>query len=360
LRTAFVITLRLFRQSDPFHQIEARTLDQGEIVLGRDAGVDWPLADDTRMLSRRHCVIGLEGTRLTLRNTSANGVLIGETREAAPRDEPWEIEPTEVLRLGEYLIVVESDEDASAQPRPDEDMLDAPFLAPLFRPADTALTDVSVPSEWGADAEPASPHRAAVSNSDGSLLEAFCEGAHLDASVFSGEEADAVMRRLGAVYQQMVLGLTDLMSERTTVKTQYRMDRTTVRSGGNNPFRWAGAQRVAVDLLRGGGDEFLSGPAAVQASFGDMKKHLLCMMDGLRAALAATLDGLSPEAVEARVSGQSFFLKGKGAAAWAEFAAMHDQFCRETNEDPDGVISREFRAAYARRLAELDARGAGA
>ena len=349
-----MITLRLFRQTDPFHQIEARTLDQGDIVLGRDADADWPLADATRVLSRRHCVIGLAGNRITLRNTSANGVLIGETREPAPRDEPRELQPTEVLRLGQYLIVVESDAASSAQPGPTEGGLDAPFLTPLLQPAETALTDVSVPSEWGVGEEPALAPRVAASTAGGSLLEAFCEGAHLDSSLFSGEEAEAAMRRLGAVYQQMVLGLADLMNERTTVKTQYRMDRTTVRSGGNNPFRWADAQRVAVDLLRGGGDEFLSGPAAVQASFGDVKKHLLCLMDGLRAALGATLDALSPQAVEARFAGQAFFLKGKGAAAWEEFVALHDQFRREADEDPESVVSREFRAAYARRLTELD------
>jgi predicted component of type VI protein secretion system len=127
-----------------------------------------------------------------------------------------------------------------------------------------------------------------------------------------------------------------------------------VRSGGNNPFRWAGAQRVAVDLLRGNGEEFLSGPAAVQASFGDMKKHLLCLMEGLRAALDATLGALSPAAVDARLADQSFFLKGKNAAAWSVFVSMHEQFRKEASEDPDSLVGREFRAAYARRLAELD------
>ncbi len=353
-----MITLRLFRQADPFRQLDARTLEQGEIVIGRDEAADWPLADATRKLSRRHCVIGVAGAKVTVRDTSANGVLVGEAREAAPRDTQREIQPTEVLRLGDYLIVVEGDPVASAPPPPAEDEADTPFITPPA--AKTTLADVSVPSDWSEDTQaPPSAPGAAVANADGSLLEAFCEGAHLDVSAFSGEDAEAVMRRLGAVYQQMVLGLADLMSERTTVKTQYRMDRTTVRSGGNNPFRWAGAQRVAVDLLRGGGEEFLSGPAAVQASFGDMKKHLLCLMDGFRAALEATLDELSPQAVEARIAGQSFFLKGRGAAAWTAFAAAHDQFRKEASEDPDGAVSREFRAAYARRLTELDDMGGG-
>ena len=48
--------------------------------------------------------------------------------------------------------------------------------------------------------------------------------------------------------QVVVLGMTDLMDERTSVKADYRMDRTTVRAEGNNPFKWARPQRLAVDL----------------------------------------------------------------------------------------------------------------
>jgi type VI secretion system FHA domain protein len=186
------------------------------------------------------------------------------------------------------------------------------------------------------------------------MLEAFCAGARLDASSFSGEDPAEVMRRLGAVYQQMVLGLADLMNERTSVKTEYRLERTTVRAEGNNPFRWAPAQRVAVDLLRPRDDGFLSGPAAVKVSFEDLKKHLLCMLAGLRAALASTLDSLSPEAVEGQMGGRSF-LTNRGGAAWHEYGRLYAEFRRRAGDDPDSPINREFRAGYGRRLQELDA-----
>ena len=49
------------------------------------------------------------------------------------------------------------------------------------------------------------------------------------------------------------------MGERTSVKSAYRMDRTTVGAAGNNPFKWADAHRVGVDMLRAGNDGFLAG-----------------------------------------------------------------------------------------------------
>ena len=69
-------------------------------------------------------------------------------------------------------------------------------------------TSTAVPDDWR-DASAAPP-----GNANGSLLEAFCEGAGLDASMLSSEEPDEIMRRAGAVFRQMVLGVGDLMAER--------------------------------------------------------------------------------------------------------------------------------------------------
>ena len=225
---------------------------------------------------------------------------------------------------------------------------DAPFSSPMLKSVAITEATLAVPSSW------AGPE-AAEAPSDGSLLDAFCNGARLDASAFSGEDPIEVMRRLGAVYQQMVLGLGDLMSERTSVKTEYRMTRTTVFAEGNNPFKWAPAQRVATDLLRPRGEGFLSGPAAVKASFQDMKKHLLCMMAGLRAAVGSTLEALAPEEAEARLKGQSLMLKNRDAMAFSEYVKLHAEFRMRADGDPDSPVNQAFKAAYERQLTELDA-----
>lgn len=331
--------LRLFSHSDPFQLLESRELTEGELVIGRDAAAGWTIADPERSISRSHCVIALQGGRLTLRDTSSNGVFVGARRDRLPPGDPAPIEVGDTLRLGGYLIVVEGAEAEGGA-------FDAPFSGPMLKPVQITEATLAAPSAW------AGPDGAVPS--DGSLLDAFCAGARLDASAFSGEDPVEVMRRLGAVYQQMVLGLGDLMSERTSVKTEYRMTRTTVRAEGNNPFKWAPAQRVATDLLRPRGEGFLSGPAAVKASFQDMKKHLLCMMAGLRAAVGSTLDSLSPEEAEARLKGQSLMLKNRDAMAFAEYVKLHAEFRLRADGDPDSLVNQAFKAAYERQLNELD------
>lgn len=336
------VTLRLFALSDPFKQIDARELSSGELVIGRDPEDGWKIPDLERTVSREHCVLTLDQGRLSLRDTSANGVFLGAQRDRVPPGEPAPIVPGDTIRLGGFMIVVEARERALDQ------AFDGPFAGPMLQAMAIDGTAVSVPSGWSeADDVVSSP-------SDGTLLEAFCAGARLDASAFAGEDPAEVMRRLGAVYQQMVLGLGDLMSERTTLKAEYRMSRTTVSAEGNNPFKWAPPQRVATDLLRPRGEGFLSGPSAVKASFEDMKKHLLCTMAGLRAAVSASMESLAPKEAEARLNGRSMVLKNRDAMAFAEYAKLHAEFTVQAKSDPESAVNRAFRAAYERQLLELD------
>src|SRR5207237_10407168 len=140
---------------------------------------------------------------------------------------------------------------------------------------------------------------------NGSLLEAFCEGAGLDASLLSSEDPTEIMRRAGAVYRQMVLGIGDLMAERDRARGQYKLSRTTIGGANNNPFKWAPTQRLAIDLLLAGESSFLSGPAALKASFRDVKKHLVATFAGLRASLRAAVDSFAPAAVEPAAAGRA-------------------------------------------------------
>lgn len=274
---------------------------------------------------------------------------------------------------------------------------DAPFSRPLLKPPEPGLDDVRIPTDWDAppapeperppervaapapppepapapapptrraapepapaapEAPPASPGADATA---AAMLQAFCAGARLDPRALGGDPPLETMRRLGGVYQQMVLGLGDLLGERTSVKNEYRMARTLIRAEGNNPFKWSPAQRAAVEVLREGGDGFMAGPAAVQASFEDLKKHLLCMLAGLRAALSTTLDALAPDAVEGELEGRSYLIKAqREAALWQEYVRLHAAFREQADDNPDSPVNRAFRAAYERQLTELDSLG---
>ena len=379
--------LTLYHDDAPGTALDSVTVGATPMTVGREPGPGgWCVGEGDRAVSRVHFKICEVDGRLWVEDLSANGLAVAAGPLAART--PTVIAPGETLRFGRLRVTVREENlestvfrspfapAAEGLSRPaveparpatavraaaDPTVFDSPFVRPLLAPVDAAAAAaLEVPSDWApaparpAAAVPASP-AAAASSSDAALLEAFCRGAKLDMSAFAGEDPVATMSELGAVYRQMVLGLSDLMSARISVKTEYRMTRTTVHAQGNNPFKWAPAQRVAVDLLRPRRDGFLGGAAAVNDSFTDLKKHLLAMLAGFREAVSSTLAELEPQRAEARAESRGFSLKTRGQAAWEAYGALHAEFAAEAQGDADGRVNRSFREGYEQSLLELDA-----
>lgn len=350
-----MITFRLFHSADPFREIESRAFAESELLVGRDKAAQWRIEDASCEISRRHCLFEQKGGRITVQDLSANGVFLGPEKRRAPKSADVTLNVGDAVHLGQFTIIVDVAEveranDAGEAPAPA--LAGAPFHAPLLAELPLDASAFTVRTQWSAG------HAAAAAACRGdapaTLLEAFCEGAQLDPSFLAGEDPAEVMRRAGAMYQLVVLGLGDLMNERTALKSDYRMNSTTVAAVDNNPLKWAPTQRVAIDLLRTRVDGFLSGPAAFKASFEDLRKHLLCVMAGSRAAVAAAIDELSPAKVEADAKGQPFLFAG---TLWGQFKRRHADLREDARTNPDSTVNRAFKAGYEQHLRHLDDMG---
>ena len=351
-----MVTLRLFHVADPFRPIESRVLSSAEMAVGRDPAADWPISDSACELSRRHCSLRLAEEGVYIRDTSANGVFLGAERRRLPRDAETLLKPEEVIHFGQFMITMDTTLTPANDCKPEADAntpIDAPFHAPMLREPTLSAADFQVRNAWTT----AAPQAERKALPDAALLEAFCDGAGIDPSLLAGEDPAQVLRRAGAVYQQAVLGLTDLMSERTSTKSAYRMERTRVSAANNNPFKWAEAHRVGVDLLRSGEGPFLAGAAAINESFQDLKKHLLCLVAGSRAAVAAAFEEVSPRQAEEAVKGQSLIFQTKVEACWRELQRRHARALADAHDNADSVINRAFKGGYERHLRKLDGLG---
>ena len=295
---------RLFHRDQPFEQVDARFLAEGPLTVGRDPAADWAVEDSAGTLSRLHCVLAVEAGQLVLYDKSTNGVFL-RGDERAPFDTPVILADQDSIRLGALSILVE---------RPEESAVTAAATT-LLAPRWTGPTPVAV--GWS-EPEPTRPaHR------DASLIEAFCEGARLDASALSSEDPNDLMRRVGAIYQQTVFGLAALMADRAQLKRESEMKRTAIFASDNNPFKWAPSRKLAEDLLCGQESAFLSDAAAVRACFEDLSQHLAGMMAGAEAAVALVSTTLDPKAIEAAARSQASLLRGRSAVAWDILSERH-------------------------------------
>jgi predicted component of type VI protein secretion system len=330
-----MLLLRLYHQSDPDRPVGAHMLRDGMTIVGRDPVADWSIADADCEISRHHLEFAYRDGKLVLRPLGANGAFLEGSVDRLPDGEEVPLALGDAITFGKYRLVVDSIPfPARSGASFDRTMV---FAAPFGEKRD-------VPSEW-LDAEdlPRIEHHE-------SLLEAFCEGAKLDVAALSAEEPIEIMRRAGAIYRQMVLGLGDLVSERSIAKADLHMDRTTIDARDNNPFKWAPTRRLAMDLLLGQEAGFLSGPAAIKASFEDLKQHMLGTLSGFGAAMRAAVELISPAAIQQRLGGQSLFLKSRAALAWAEYEKAHADLRTQVLESGGGPVNDAFVTAYEQSM----------
>ncbi len=321
--------LQLFDTDDVIQPLDVRLIREGLLTIGRDADADWPIADPDCALSRAHCELSVDRDGLTLRALGANGVFDADTGERFPQAIDVVLPVPSALRLGRFKMV------ATHAPHGDIEV-DGALTMVLTPPLGSS---VDVPSDW---VDASTPHVAG----EGSLLEAFCEGAGLDCSLLSAEEPTEIMRRAGAVYRQMVLGIGDLMAERDHARGRYQLTRTTISGADNNPFKWAPTQRLAIDLLLAESTGFLSGPAALKASFRDVKRHLVATFAGLQGSLRAAIGSFAPAVLDAAVADRVTMLKSRAGLQMAEVAERHADLTRQIAESAPGSLDRAFAVAY--------------
>lgn len=330
--------LQLFDADDAIQPIDARLLQTGVLTIGRDPAAGWPIADPDCAISRTHCELRVGHDGLALRVTGTNGVFDDIAGTRFPDGEESPVSLPGALRLGRFRIVATRAPHAEvADAHGDRTMVLSPPLG----------DSIEVPSEWD---EPAP----AAAIADGSLLEAFCEGAGLDSSLLSSEDPAEIMRRAGALYRQMVLGIGDLMAERNRARARYQLNRTTISGEGNNPFKWAPSQRLAVDLLLAGSSGFLSGPAAVQSSFRDVKRHLVATFAGMQGSLRYAVGRFDPEAIQAAVTARPTLLKSRAALQLEEVGRRHADLAGEIGGGNPGALDQAFVTAYDRMEATLN------
>lgn len=317
--------LRLFHRDNPFEQVEARILAEGELRLGRDPAADWPLVDPDGILSRVHCTLKIDDGALWLRDESTNGTFLDDGARA-PAETPVKLVAGQTIRLGALRILVDA-------PSTDSD-------------GDATLTRIELaptPRTWTDD------DGARVQPRTGSLLEAFCEGARLDPSALSSEDPEELMRRIGAIYQQTVLGLSTLMAQRARVKSDYQLERTTISAARNNPFKWAPTRKLAQDLICNSEPGFLSDAEAVRASFQDLSQHMSAITEGAGSAAKVVLNALAPETIDAEAKSASTLLKSRSSACWDIHNRRHRELA--TGEEAANPILRSgFKAGYNRAL----------
>jgi predicted component of type VI protein secretion system len=257
---------------------------------------------------------------------------IGGASDAEPLDDPF----ADMAPSGGPAALMDDG------PDPADNLLDEPPPAPAPAPMPVAAP---APTPVPAATQKPSPPPPAASAAAVDWA-AFYEGAGMGPDEL--RLSPDAMRRLGVMYRQVVLGMSDLMRDRAEFKDEFRVERTQLAIGRNNPLKHLPPQDAAKVLLGDPLPGFQDSEEAIRGAFEDLKRHQLAMLAGVQRALQAVFDRLAPEEIEKLVetANGSKKLLSRKLNPWDLYATVFMALKKDATSNANGVMSVAFREGY--------------
>jgi type VI secretion system protein ImpI len=341
--------------------------------IGRAHDNDWVLPDPERYLSAHHARVRFSNGAFHLLDTSSNGVFINERTTALGRRGSYLLRDGDRLRLGEYLIAVSIDDEAAetAETAPnapnavngaaanetidmEADLGDLLQLGPsptsridavevLLQPGLTEDAGLPRPEpELSSSRRERRPGARSGAASAG--FEAFCRGAGVDPTAFSGEAQSRALQLAGSLLREAVLGLKGLVLAQREMRTGHQI------GVGREDMQRIGLTGLSVeDLLRqliNGHDKHeLDAVQWVRDTLASIRSHDAALVRAQRVALAEFLARLDPEVLARNDAAHP------GAVTERDLAALVERF-RGIASMPPGRLPHLYAEAFARVFAE--------
>lgn len=225
-----------------------------------------------------------------------------------------------------------------------------PAPAPPARPAAAP----PAPRPPAAAAPPAGPGAAGRSDA---AAQAFLHA--LGDGELEIRDADLVqtMDRMGRVLRAMIEGMREILMTRTSIKSEFRIERTMIQSGGNNPLKFSISPEQAIEaMVKPRARGYLDAADATRQALDDIKAHEVAMISGMEAALKGVLRKLDPVVLGERIAkerGLGSMLRSRRARYWELYEEMYAEISDQAENDFHQLFAKAFAEAYKAQLDKL-------
>jgi len=137
------------------------------------------------------------------------------------------------------------------------------------------------------------------------------------------------------------------MQARAEFENQFGAEVTMVFQRSNNPLKGLQPEDLGKSLLDWTGDRDAQAVRSqLEGIYRDLTQHQLGLLVGVKDAIAAVMQRLSPEAIETMAEKDSGWLTSKGAKAWEVYRQIYREFLEEKSKLFHEVISPAIRRGY--------------
>ncbi len=362
-------------------------------TIGRSSENDWVLPDPQRYVSGRHARIVFRQGTFLLEDTSTNGTFVNEEEEPIGPRAPYELKNGDVLRMGDYHVVVALDSATDFAPH-DSGVLNTsasgrrerasqPDLGASLRLEallegsrnGTSSSDLKPVNAFGqavpinreralnvqSDEESESVARriarlaraAAKQNANANLpgiydvqtgLQTFCRGAGIDADQLPPEAATRVLHLAGQLLRESLLGLKDTARAQRAARNRFRIDQDPADDAARPSLEHGTVEDLLIGLLKAHESRTRDGVQWLRDRFADARKHDAATLEAMRGAFTDFISRLDPKDLSARFerAGRRKVL-GSGPQNWD----LYGEFYRNLTDMPANGLPHVYIEAFA-------------
>jgi type VI secretion system FHA domain protein len=239
---------------------------------------------------------------------------------------------------------------AFAAARPEPAVVPSPVPFPPHVPAPASVLDSTVP--------PPAVQRAVASAAvpaDGDMvaaLTALLAGGDLPPEMFARAAGDpeAALRNAGALLRAAVSGIRALLIARGSVKREFRIEQTMLRTKENNPLKFAASDEQALSALL---DPRTQSLHAIEESINDLTVHQVATLAATQAAARALFEQMGPDKLEAEVTGGGLFSGALDKRRWEAYKRRHARLLEQFDDDFESAFGKSFARAYEQAVGRV-------
>ncbi|MBD3653158.1 type VI secretion system-associated FHA domain protein TagH [Kangiella sp.] len=192
-------------------------------------------------------------------------------------------------------------------------------------------------------------------------LNELLKGLGLSAEEIQLNNQPEFYHRLGAALRLSLQGMLDILRARASMKSEFRVMQTTIRTQENNPLKFSiNVDEAIRNLFARRIPGFLSWDQAIQECFKDMSSHELALMAGTEGAVNAVLSQLNPDHFvsdeQQSNSIEKWIPVAKKAKSWDKYKEQYKKVNEELGQGSGKRFSEEFAEAYEAQLTALGVR----
>ena len=195
-------------------------------------------------------------------------------------------------------------------------------------------------------------HRS-ITNNEKILIDAL----GLEAQNLSDEKILEITQVVGELVRETVAGMMQVLSSRSSIKNEFRMNVTTIQPVENNPLKFSANVDDAMDnMFIKDGNSYKKPVDAIKEGFEGVAEHQIAILAGIRTAFKGVIERFNPAELEKRFEkyNKSGLIPGMTKAKnWESYTHYYHDLVDDMDNSFQHLFGYEFVQAYEEQLQKL-------